>query len=261
MIEINQTLIDNVQEIAKEAGEAILEVYNSDDFSIEQKDDNSPLTRADKAANDVIIAGLKRLGNTPIVSEENTIRNVDDEFWLVDPLDGTKEFIKRNGEFTVNIALVRGKRPVFGVVYVPVTRVFYIGDAEHGYAVKYSGSQEESISAVHDHQPPVIVVSRSHRDERTEALLTEIGEHEAKSMGSSLKLCLVAEGAALLYPRLAPTSLWDTAAADAVVTAAGGAVKQLNGELLRYDPSAEILNPYFVVEAKNNAVDWQKALA
>lgn len=265
MTEINRRdALKQLQEIALAAGKAILEVYESDDFGVETKNEDgylSPLTRADKTANDIIVEGLQKVSDLPIVSEENTTREVSGNFWLVDPLDGTKEFVKRNGEFTVNIALVQDNQPLLGVVYAPVLDVYYIGDVSAKSAVKIENGTLASITAQHHAMPPVIVTSRSHKDERTEKLLGGIGEYSERSMGSSLKLCLVAEGAAMLYPRLGPTSLWDTAAADAVVTAAGGAVKQLSGEPLVYEPSKQILNPEFIVEAGNNTINWQAYLA
>jgi 3'(2'), 5'-bisphosphate nucleotidase len=258
----NETLpsLEQVLQIARQAGDAIMTVYESDDFGVEHKADDSPLTKADRLANDVIVRGLATMSDYPIISEENTTRTADGPFWLVDPLDGTKEFIKRNGEFTVNIALIEGGAPILGVVYVPVTEVAYTGDVVRGVAQKYDGKITVIITAKSELSDPVIVTSKSHKDERTVKLLEAIGPHQEISMGSSLKLCLVAEGRATLYPRLAPTYLWDTAAADAVVTAAGGAVKDLMGVRLRYDPALAMKNPYFVVEAAANTIDWQQQL-
>jgi 3'(2'), 5'-bisphosphate nucleotidase len=252
--------IDQLKQIAREAGDAIMTVYESDDFSVEHKEDDSPLTRADKLANDIIVSRLKEISSYPIISEENAVRSADGPFWLVDPLDGTKEFIKQNGEFTVNIALVSEGSPVQGVVYVPAAKVGYTGDTIRGHAMKYDETGEIEIFAHEASSVPTIVTSKSHKDERTERLLEAIGEHREVSMGSSLKLCLVAEGKASLYPRLAPTYLWDTAAADAVVTAAGGAVKDLSGQPLHYDPAIDMKNPYFVAEAAANTIDWRSQL-
>ncbi len=257
-------LLDKVIDIAKLAGDAIMDVYESDDFDVETKhDDNftSPLTRADKAAHNVIVTELGKISDYYVLSEEGESHIPDtNPYWLVDPLDGTKEFVKRNGEFTVNIALVIGDRPVLGVVYAPALDVYYCGDVESGVAYKIVKGERIDIKAESRSNIPKIVVSRSHKDEKTQKLLDAIGEHEEVAMGSSLKLCLVAEGEAALYPRLGPTSLCDTGAADAVVTAAGGKVTQLNGKELSYKPDQEILNPNFVVSAINSPV-WQEHLA
>lgn len=261
----SSVLLENLISIAKKAGDVILEVYESDDFNTETKQDNdgfvSPLTRADKAAHVVITEGLAKISDYDVVSEEGDGHLPTTElWWLVDPLDGTKEFVKRNGEFTVNIALIKDKRPVLGVVYAPVLDVYYSGDVEAGEAFKIEKGERKAIKAMPTADRPTIVVSRSHKDEKTQKLLDEIGECNEVAMGSSLKLCLVAEGAAALYPRLGPTNLWDTAAADAVVVASGGAVKSLEGALLQYDPAKNILNPFFVVEAANNTINWKEYL-
>lgn len=256
-------LLEQVIAISRGAGDIIMQVYESDDFDVVQKDDGdfiSPLTKADKLASEFIVSKLKKISNLPIVSEENDERDVSGMYWLVDPLDGTKEFVKRNGEFTVNIAFMTDDRPKLGVVYAPVFDVYYCGNVEDMQAYKIENSERNGIRAEQTEGVPKIVVSRSHKDERTMKLLEAIGEHEEVEMGSSLKLCLVAEGVAALYPRLGPTSLWDTAAADAVVTAAGGQVTQLNGQPLAYEPSREILNPYFVVSGKRS-IDWQRYLS
>lgn len=250
-------LLEQVIGIAQQAGDAIMEVYHSDEHGVETKEDDSPLTIADKAANDIIVRELEKISKLPIISEENEQREGADTFWLVDPLDGTKEFIKKNGEFTVNIGLIHNKKPILGVVYAPDKGVTYVG-SEAG-AFKYEAGQETKITAHHDEAMPTIVASRSHRDERVDALLENIGEHKIVSMGSSFKLCLVADGTAMLYPRLAPTYLWDTAAADAVVRAAGGRVQNLAGEDLTYDPAKDMKNPFFVVSTKN-CIDWQRYL-
>lgn len=263
-IELTEALITDVVRIAKDAGAEIMNVYESDDFAVEQKTDDqdyvSPLTRADKQANDVIVRELSQLGDVPVVSEENDIRSVEGMFWLVDPLDGTKEFIKRNGQFTVNIALIDNNRPIFGVVYAPAIDTLYVGNVSTSSSYKEDSAGKQDIEAVPKADVPVIVTSKSHKDEQTAAMLDAIGPHEEKSIGSSLKLCLVAEGAASLYPRLAPTMLWDTAAADAVVTASGGRVVNTSGEQLTYELVGDLRNPYFVVEAKDNTIDWQQYL-
>ena len=247
-------MLEDCIRIAQEAGKAIMEVYNSDDFAVEQKKEDgysSPLTKADKAANKIIEQGLKNISNLPILSEEGD-HNQDfgDEFWLVDPLDGTKEFIKKNGEFTVNIALIRDNKPVLGVVYAPAHDVTYATDGSQVFKIK--DGQRKTIQALFEGEKPVIVTSRSHLDERTEALLKDIGPHQQISSGSSIKLCLVAEGTAAMYPRFTPTMIWDTAAADAIVRAAGGNVIDADtNKPLVYKPSVNLKNPYFIVTAKN----------
>ena len=246
-------LLDNVIDIAKKAGDAIMAVYNSDDFNVELKNDDSPLTKADIAANDVIVAALTKLTpEIPILSEESAkapyeTRQHWKKFWLVDPLDGTKEFIKRNGEFTVNIALIENGKPILGVVYAPVLKHTYSG-AESLGAFKQEDNHPQQAIKVADHrnQKLKVVASRSHAGPDLQAFLDKLEDYDVISMGSSLKLCLVAEGKAHLYPRLGPTMEWDTGAAHAVVNAAGGQVNNLDNEPLQYN-KAELLNPFFMV--------------
>lgn len=259
----NDDLLQSVLEIAYDAGTAIMEIYIRE-FDVTHKIDDktsltSPLTEADMAANQIIEKQLKIISQYPIVSEENLVRQGSELFWLVDPLDGTKEFIKKNGEFTVNIALIKGGSPLLGVVYAPAKEVAYIGDVEKAQAYKISHKQDRQlITSTALSVPPRVVVSKSHKDQKTEEFLAGLKtEYIEQSIGSSLKLCLVAEGQAMLYPRLGPTSFWDTAAADAVVRAAGGKVVDLSGRPLTYQlDSGEILNPSFVVEASNNTLQW-----
>ena len=248
-------LLDDVVAIAREAGERILEVYNRDDFDVEKKGDDSPLTAADLAAHRTIVAALETLTpDIPVHSEESQgitweMRRDWQRYWLVDPLDGTKEFIKRNGEFTVNIALMENGAPVMGVVHVPVLGVTYLGGVGVG-AFKEEKGARQPIRVRPLQAPVVMVASRSHGADKLGALETlineQLGDVELANMGSSLKLCLVAEGKADIYPRLAPTSEWDTAAAHAVVTAAGGVVVNTAFETLRYNKE-DILNPFFLV--------------
>jgi 3'(2'), 5'-bisphosphate nucleotidase len=247
--------IDIVCKIAKEAGTAILSVYDGE-IEVELKDDNSPLTAADKASHEVIIAGLqKHFPEIPILSEEGADipyekRKDWSRFWCVDPLDGTKEFIKRNGEFTVNIALIEAGRPVAGVVYVPVQDKMYFGAVGTGCWVLGAGGKPKQITVRKADQEAglTVVMSRSHPSPDLEAYLQDIKVAEAMPVGSSLKLCVVAEGLADLYPRLGPTMEWDTAAGHAVVAAAGGTVLQPNGDPLVYNKK-NLLNPYFIVKA------------
>jgi 3'(2'), 5'-bisphosphate nucleotidase len=238
-------------EIAKKAGAAVMDIYETDDFGVELKSDNSPLTRADIASNRIIEAGLKQLSDYPIISEEGS-HSIEDsnKFWLVDPIDGTKEFINRNGEFTVNIGLIENGKPILGVVYAPAKNVMYFGSSKTGAYKQKDGGQAVKITAEYHGKIPTAVASRSHRNDATNEFLEKLGEHKIISMGSSLKLCLVAEGTAAVYPRFVPTSLWDTAAADAVLRAAGGSVNNIDGSLLKYDP-AKIINPFFIAQVRN----------
>ena len=251
-------------DIAREAGRRILDVYESG-FEVEEKKNHSPLTKADRAAHEIICERLELLTpGVPVLSEESDEVNYGKragwkQFWLVDPLDGTKEFINRNGEFTVNIALIEGNRPVLGVVYVPVTGLTYFASADAG-AFKQKGECE--IQAIHTRRfesgKPIVVASRSHAGPETEAFLKNLGEHDVVSMGSAIKLCLVAEGTADVYPRLGPTMEWDTAAAQCVVEAAGGRVTDLNRQPLTYNKSS-LLNPSFMVSGPGD-YDWYRHL-
>lgn len=251
-----QQLAIEVSQIARDAGAAILNIYNNaDDFGVEQKADDSPLTKADKASNDVIVAGLEQLRfQVPILSEENKEipyheRKDFDYFWLVDPLDGTKEFIKRNGEFTVNIALVKGNEVVFGVVYVPVSDELFWAAKEQGAYLQQKG-QDKQLQAASFRMTDAglkVVASRSHLNDETKAFVDQLNTPELVSKGSSLKLLLVASGAAHLYPRLAPTMEWDTAAAQIVVEEAGGKVLQAGTEEKVIYNKENLLNPHFLV--------------
>ncbi len=255
--------LEPVAEIAIGAGEKILDIYNSD-FDVEHKADESPLTAADLAAHTFIEASLNKLTpDIPVLSEESASIPWDERkhwnpYWLVDPLDGTKEFVKRNGEFTVNIALIFEHRPVLGVVHVPVSNVTYMGGLNSGAQIIENGARTP-ISVRQAQATPVVVGSRSHRGELLDAYLARLGNHEMTPMGSSLKLCLVAAGKADLYPRLGPTSEWDTAAAHAVVAAAGGKVVDLDGRNVTYNAKENILNPHFFVIG-DTSVDWLQHL-
>ncbi len=250
-------------EAAIEAGKEILTVYGTDDFEIVTKEDQSPLTLADRKAHEKIMAYLTTT-KIPVLSEEGKEipweeRREWDIFWLVDPLDGTKEFIKRNGEFTVNIALIENCVPVLGVIYVPVTEVLYFGEKETG-SFKAAGAATtwydehfvaDSIPVGHEERPFTIVGSRSHMNEDTRQFIEEnskdVGSYEVISKGSSLKLCMVAEGAADLYPRFGPTMEWDTAAGHAIVLASGATITIADtGEPLLYNKES-LLNPFFIV--------------
>ena len=254
-----------VRDIARLAGEKILEIYNTE-FSVEEKDDKSPLTAADLASHNAIISALAQLTpDVPILSEESASipfeeRSTWNTYWLIDPLDGTKEFIKRNGEFTVNIALIDAGVPVLGVVYVPVSGVCYAACEGQGTVKDVPGEGEKAISVRKLSDGPVAVVgSRSHRGDSLNAWLENLGEHEMVSMGSSLKICLVAEGTADVYPRLGLTSEWDTAAAHCVVEQAGGSLTDLEMNRLRYNTKDSLLNPFFFVFGDDSR-DWSEYL-
>lgn len=254
-------LIEPIVALAADAGQAILKVYATD-FDVQEKSDESPLTQADLASHRCIVAGLEVLTpDIPIISEEEGLPDFDERsqwprYWLIDPLDGTKEFVNRNGEFTVNIALIDTNRPVFGVVHVPVQDKTYVGCEGHGADLRDGAEPPVPIRVAATSNKPVRVVgSRSHRGASLDAFLEALGETDMVPMGSSLKFCVVAEGRADIYPRLGPTSEWDTAAAQAVVEQAGGKVLRLDGKPLSYNEKAEILNPFFVVIGATDH-DW-----
>jgi 3'(2'), 5'-bisphosphate nucleotidase len=246
-------LLDAACEIAREAGRAILEVYGRPDFAVSRKSDDSPLTEADQVAHGIISRALVKLdAAVPILSEESVpadhaTRREWKRYWLVDPLDGTKEFVKRNGEFTVNIALVDLKRAVLGVVLAPVLGRLYYGAVGHGAWRRDNWGDPQAIRVRKTAAAPLrIVGSRSHGDGELASYVAALGPHELKPMGSSLKICLIAEGAADIYPRLGPTSEWDTAAAQAILESAGGRMIDRLGEPLRYNTKDDLLNPHFL---------------
>ena len=272
---VSRELLDQVIAISVRAGEAILEVYNaSGEIEVDTKSDDSPVTAADLAAHKILAPALEKLvPGVPVLSEEGEMPSYDQRgkwarYWIIDPLDGTKEFIRRNGEFTVNVALIENGEPVLGVVHVPVLDITYAGAKSLG-AIKRDTTGELPISVramrprLDAKQPIEVVASRSHGAGAVDTLLSRIegslGETGLKNMGSSLKLCLVAEGAADLYPRLAPTCEWDTAAAQAVVEAAGGIVVDDQFELLRYNQKEALLNPFFYVIG-DRSFDWKSLL-
>ncbi len=247
------SLLPGLLRLVADAERAILEVYASAAHEVEYKQDDSPITRADRAAHEILSAGLARLApDVPVLSEESAEQHAREvrgrwrEFWLVDPLDGTREFIHRNGEFTVNVALIREHRPVLGVVGAPVLGLTYYGAEGLGAFRAATGTAPTAIHVRPAADPLVVVGSRSHRGDSLDGVLARLGPHELRPMGSSLKFCLVAEGSADFYPRLGPTMEWDTAAAQAVVEAAGGAVTTLDGRPLRYNERDTLLNPHFL---------------
>jgi 3'(2'), 5'-bisphosphate nucleotidase len=256
-----QRLLDAVCDIARAAGRAVLEVYGRD-FTVSRKSDDSPLTEADRVAHTIIARDLAALDATiPLLSEESApedhaARRSWSRYWLVDPLDGTKEFVKRNGEFTVNIALVVDGRAVLGAVYAPVLDRLYFGALTQG-AWRADGPATPHAIAVRKTaaSPLRVVGSRSHPSPELADYLARLGPHEITDMGSSLKICLIAEGAADVYPRLGPTSEWDTAAAQAILESAGGRMIDLAGRPLRYNSKDDLLNPHFLAFGDQQR-DW-----
>lgn len=257
------SLAQIVLRIAKEAGDKIMAIYEND-FAIYEKQDTSPLTEADLAAHNVIVDALTAESDLPILSEESADISWDERkqwqsYWLVDPLDGTKEFIKKNGEFTVNIALIENGKPTMGIVYAPALNKSYVGIVGEGAWTEIDGMFTPITAKKHSGNDVwKIVGSRSHQSPEIQNLLAQLeGETELVAMGSSLKLCLVAEGEAHLYPRLGPTSEWDTGAAHAVAIAAGARVTVLDpanpldikAEDLTYNQKESVLNPFFLVSA------------
>jgi 3'(2'), 5'-bisphosphate nucleotidase len=256
--------LNEVRSIALDAGRRILDVYERE-FTVQEKADRSPLTEADRVAHELILARLTALTpDVPVLSEESAAAGYEQRrhwprFWMVDPLDGTKEFINRNGEFTVNIALIEGDRPVLGVVYVPVLGQIYSACRGLGAFRQKAECKPETIRARQfSSGKPVVVASRSHAGPETEAMLHAIGEHDVVSMGSSLKFCLVATGSADVYPRLGPTMEWDTAAAQCVVEEAGGSVTDLDGAPLVYN-KPDLHNPWFIVSGAGDT-NWRRFL-
>ncbi len=245
-----------IERLARKASEEILAIYEREDFTVRHKSDNSPLTEADMASHRLIAAGLSKLEpRLPVLSEENAgaitaeKRQSWQRYWLVDPLDGTKEFLKRNGEFTVNIALVEFGRPVLGIVHVPVSGRSYLGSAD-GHAERREADGRMRVLRVAgpaSDRATRIVGSRSHAGGELDGFAKALGKHEFLAIGSALKFCLVAEGTADVYLRLKPTSEWDTAAGQAVLAAAGGAVTDLEGTPLRYNTRSDtLINPSFL---------------
>jgi 3'(2'), 5'-bisphosphate nucleotidase len=245
--------IESLVQLARTAGKGIMEVYNRPvaDQGIEAKEDRSPLTEADKIAHHIIAKGLESLfPGMPLISEEGKEtpyerRATWDTYWLVDPLDGTKEFIKRNGQFTVNIALIEGKYPVFGVIYVPATGVCYVGALKSGATKITAEGKPYALSGTNGQRNFTAVGSSSHADPKEAEVFSAYGIQTTKSMGSSLKFCLLAEGEADIYYRHGPTMEWDTAAGQAIVEAAGGQVLDLHGHRFAYNKKS-LLNTSFL---------------
>lgn len=254
---------ERVIALARDAGAAIMQVY-AQDFAVETKDDNSPLTAADLAAHNIIVAGLAALTpDIPILSEEAAdipwdTRRAWSRLWVVDPLDGTREFVKKNGEFTVNIALVEDGVSVLGVVYAPALDYLVHGERGIGAFLR-DDDGDIALSTLRPAAAPLrVAASRSHLDERTKRALERLGDHERLGLGSSLKFCRIAEGRVDFYPRFGPTSEWDTAAGQCVLEAAGGAVIDTHGAALVYNRKESILNPDFLALGDTNMPwrDW-----
>ncbi|MFY0678031.1 MAG: 3'(2'),5'-bisphosphate nucleotidase CysQ [Neptuniibacter sp.] len=250
----NNQLLESLKVLMKAADQAILEVYQSDDFEMETKGDSSPVTKADLAAHHVLLDGLSQLTpDIPVVSEEDpnslNIPKTNPTFWLIDPLDGTKEFIKRNGEFTCNLALIENQITTLGFVSIPEKGELYYGGKEMGAFRVIQQSQPEQIKYATAPSITRVVASKSHLNKETQDFIAnQSGTVELVQAGSSLKFLKIATGLADLYPRLAPTCEWDTAAAHAVLEGAGGQVTQTDGSPLTYGKD-NILNPFFIASA------------
>jgi 3'(2'), 5'-bisphosphate nucleotidase len=249
--------------IARAAGDEIMAVY-AQDFNVIQKADASPLTQADLAAHRCIVSKLPALdARLPILSEESadiawSKRRNWSRYWLVDPLDGTREFIKKNGEFTVNIALIENGEPILGVVYAPVIDWLLVGG--RGFGAHWHKAGNSGIATVAESAVPLrVAASRSHRDEKTQSYLDRMGSADTFGIGSSLKFCKIATGEIDLYPRFGPTSEWDTAAAQAVLEAAGGGVFTLDGKPLLYNTKESLLNPHFIAVG-DRKITWSNWL-
>ena len=243
-------------EVAKAAGSEIMQVYDSTDFTVDHKEDNSPLTAADLVAHQTIVEALQIFTpNYPILSEESAStdfveRSQWQTYWLVDPLDGTREFIKRNGEFSILIALIHEHEPVLGVVHAPVLQKTWYASLDNGAYIQVEQEEPQSIYTREPTELVTIVGSRSHAGDSLNEFLQQFEHYELISMGSILKACLVAEGKADYYPRLGLTSEWHTAAAQIIVEEAGGVMADLQGQALRYNAKESLLNPYFIVSGR-----------
>lgn len=255
-------LVQAIVQLAEQAGAAIMEIY-AQDFSVETKGDNSPLTQADLAAHRLIVAGLAELTpDIPVLSEEAAdlpwaTRQTWSRYWLVDPLDGTREFIKKNGEFTVNISLIENHLPVLGVVHAPaLDAVTWYAEVGRGAFVRRDKETQPLAVRRPATAPLRVAASRSHLDERTAAFLSRLGDCERFGLGSSLKFCRIAEAAVDLYPRFGPTSEWDTAAGQCVLEVAGGAVLHLDGRRFEYNHKESLLNSDFIAVG-DVTLPWQ----
>ncbi len=258
-------LIPPIRTLMKEVSSVILKIYKQD-FSIEDKSDNTPVTEADFAADRMLNAGLRELlPDVPVLSEESAdipfeTRSTWTRYWLVDPLDGTREFINRNGEFTINIALIENHESILGAIHVPINNTLYTAYRGGG---AWKESPKTPLTQIHTRKNQgeqwIVVGSRSHHSDEVTKFLDQIGEHRVLPVGSSLKSCMVAEGKADLYPRLGPTSEWDTAAAQCIVEEAGGMLTGTDLKPLRYNTKDSLLNPHFLVSGQPDQ-DWSRYL-
>lgn len=258
-------LVQPVRRIAQTAGQQILAIYRKD-FTVTEKADRSPVTEADIAAHDIIVEKLVTIiPNVPILSEEDSdidfaTRAQWEWLWLVDPLDGTREFIKRNDQFSINIALIHRHAPVFGLIYIPTTGGCYFAYRKGGAYKQLSGHQPSSIhTRPLEDKPPRVIGSRSYTGRRLQAYLNDLGHHHYLGVGSALKSCLIAEGRADLYPRFGPTYEWDTAAAQIIVEEAGGCLTDMKMQPLRYNARPTLINPDFFVCGDCHQ-DWPRYL-
>lgn len=244
------SILPDVVKVADAASEKVLHIYESN-FKVEYKEDQSPITAADIASHEVIIHGLRNISrDIPILSEEGKSipweeRRHWHRFWLIDPIDGTKDFTQRTGEFTVNIALIENGEPVMGVVTAPALKEAYWGVVGEGAYKRDRTGKVHRIRVAEPKEAKRVVASKNHLNEETRQFIDTLGDHELVQAGSSLKFCRIAEGHADIYPRLGPTCEWDTAAAHAVLLAAGGRIETLEGEPLKYGKE-NVLNPFFV---------------
>lgn len=250
----DETLISSLRSLIYEAGEAILEIYYADDLNITFKVDDMPVTQADLTSHTILVNGLSNLTpSVPVVSEEDSLSisvpRARQLYWLIDPLDGTKEFIKKSDEFTVNLALIENNETIFGIVGIPALKKIYWGGKNYG-SFKSLNDSKQRISASKPTDPLRVLSSKSHLNEKTQSFIDALSRPiELLQVGSSLKFLLIAEGRGDIYPRLAPTCEWDTAAAHAILEGSGGTLTQLNGDHVYYGKS-DILNPHFVARGK-----------
>jgi len=265
---IDNALREAVIALAQQAGAAIMQVYHGDtaSFEVQHKDDDSPLTRADLAAHHIIVEGLSHLTpDFPVLSEESaqipwSLRRPWQRYWLVDPLDGTREFIKRNGEFSVNIALIENGTAVFSLIQSPVSGVVWHAERGHG-AYRRSGSQQVRLTSCRPAQQPLrVVASRTHGTPGITYALAHMGEFELSRLGSALKFCKLAEGKLDAHLRMHPTQEWDTAAGQCLLEAAGGVVLTLSGKPLRYNQREQLINGDFIALG-DPTLAWQSWLA
>ena len=249
--------IKDLINICSDAGREILKIYKKTDLGIEYKEDNSPLTLADKKSHECICSSLNKLySDIPILSEEGAKiayknRSKWKRFWLIDPIDGTKEFIKRNGEFTVNIALIENQKPVLGIVYAPVLNKYWYGSKDGSFVLDNGKTKKITVNNTLDKKIKV-VASRSHKSPKLDSFLKNFKDYTLVSMGSSIKICLVAEGVADIYPRLAPTMEWDTAAAHAVLKFANGSLIDTNTQSEMIYNRENLKNSHFIA---NSSID------